>query len=91
MQPRDGRGDRFCSVDKNLDLCRAGDASEDRVNDCLRLFRPWVVGGDDHQVGELAGNTAHLHTLAAVTVATGAEDDDQATFCQRPRCAQGIL
>src|SRR5262249_28618247 len=52
-------------------------AVENVVDDALRILAARVVGGDDHTIGEARGDPAHFGTLAAVALATAAEDAGQ--------------
>src|SRR3954452_18298543 len=81
--------DRGAAVDLDLDARLA--ALEDRFDDRARVLVARVVGGDDRDVGPLAGDRAHERALGAVAVAAGAEDDDQAVLGERPGGAQDVV
>ena len=65
------------------------DLGDDRVG----VLRARVVGGDDRDIGEPRGDLAHQRALAAVAVAAGAEDaeDAPAAVDQLARGAQDVL
>src|SRR5687767_8195466 len=72
-------------------LGRRTGSSENLVDDRLRLLASWVVGGDDHRVGEARGNFPHEGPLAAVTIAAAPEDTAQAPCRDRPRLREDVF
>src|SRR5947209_10313418 len=69
----DGVRDGLAAICRVLNLAPA--AREDLLDDRLGILRARVVRGDDHLVGESAGDPAHDRALAAVTVAAAAVYD----------------
>ena len=64
----------------------------DLGDDRLGILAARVVGGDDRDVGELGGELAHQRPLAAVAVAAGTDDDDDAVPVRElARRAQHLL
>jgi len=47
------------------------------IEDLARVFRTWVVAGQDDPVGPSAGGLGHQRALDPVAVAPTAEDDDE--------------
>ena len=60
-----------------IDLHVRPRALEDVLDDRERLLAAWVVGGHDHEVGQVRRDLAHQRALAAIAVATRTEDDEQ--------------
>src|SRR3954447_25753918 len=81
--------DRRAAVGLHLDPAAA--SLEDLPDDGLRGIVAGVVGGDDRDVGALAGDRAHERALGAVAVAAGAEDHDEAVLRQRTGGAQDVV
>ena len=69
------------TVCPDLDLCR----------DCLRVFAAWIVGRNDHAIGQCTCDASHLRSLAAVTITTAAEDDDHAPRGEGPHGTQHVV
>src|SRR3954469_7073892 len=88
-------GDRHRTLDRgpavDLDVDAGAAALEDRRDDRVRVLAARVVGGDDHDVGVVAGHRAHERALRTVAVGAGAEGDDDAAGRQRPRGAQHVV
>ena len=57
----------------------------DLGRDLRRILGPRVVGRHDRAIGEPRGGAAHQRPLLAVTVAAGAEDDDQPPAAETAR------
>ena len=74
LQCLDRRGDGRLAV---ADLPRARRRGEDFGADRGGVLGARIVVGDDRLVGQLAGDGAHLRTLALVAVAAAAEDHDE--------------
>src|SRR3954470_11127091 len=76
-----GQADRLLDGRAPVDLDAqvvARDPGDDLRDDRLRILGARVVAGDDHLVGEPRRDLAHQRALAAITVAAGAEGDDDA-------------
>ena len=74
-----------------LDLRSPASPLEDLFDDRLRLLASWVVGRDDHIVGEARGDLTHERTLAAVAVAAASEDTVQTSCGDRPRFHEDVF
>jgi hypothetical protein len=66
---------------------RAGRARAigDLLVDRARVLEPWVLIGDDHEVGELGGGAPHRRPLGRVALPRRAEDDDEPAGRQRSK------
>jgi len=84
----DGEGTRDCGA-PILDpfVIRSLHSRLDVIEDALRVFRARIVAGEDHVIGLRLGDSAHLPSLAAITVTTTAENNDQSSAGKRSyRC-----
>src|SRR3954454_4811564 len=76
---------RLASVADLAHVWRTRRAVHDGGADRAGVFAPRIVIGDDDAVGVLGGYSAHQCTLALVTVAAGAEHNDELAFDIRPQ------
>src|SRR6202040_1791830 len=61
---------------------------EDRAANLRRRLAARIVVGDVGEVGKLGGDAAHQRTLAAIAVAAGPEDDEEAAVGVRAQRAE---
>ena len=87
-----GAGERHRTMDRGapvgIDLDADPGPLEDVLDDRERILAARVVGGHDHVVGALHGDGAHHGPLAAVAIASRAEDADQPAAAELARRLQ---
>ncbi len=71
------RGPPVTDLDHLRGTAAFGRPGQNLTPDCRGILTAGVVIGDDDQIGQLSGDSAHRPALARVAVATGAEHHRQ--------------
>src|SRR5512133_255934 len=89
MRDRNRALDRGGAI--RLDLDPRPGAGQNLGDDRVGILAPWVVGGDDRNIGALGGDPAHDRPLPPVAVAAAAEYADDTVGRDLARRAQDVL
>ena len=86
-----GRGNGLFAVNLAMKIAATRYAGGDIGEDPPRVFTARIVRGLEGQIGQLAGDLAHLRPLASIPVSATAKDADQAMGLQLAGGGQNSL